>query len=92
MAFVIRELMKNGKAPINFWDMRDAYGPNVEKILVSLDRAGMLRITGERKLMYLKLIAPGDFKRKRCRDIMRRHREELRNKKAQRKSKKGNRT
>ena len=81
-AFYIREILGN-QCRINYWDLKDSWGAEADRILENLRRSGMLRISGEKKMMELSIVAPGDAKRSRCKEIQRKKRMS---------TKKGNRT
>lgn len=72
-AFYVREMLNN-ECLVNKWDLRDVFGPDANAILERLQRAGMLKVTVIGSQLKMKIVAPGDRKRKRCRELGRTNR------------------
>lgn len=74
-AFYIREMLGNN-CLVSPFDLKDVFGENFDVTLENLRRAGMLEVFTVGNQLSLKIVAPGDAKRERCRLIGLRHRHE----------------
>lgn len=72
-AFYIREMLGND-CRVNKWDLREVFGEGCETYLENLRRAGMLQVEECGQQLSLRIVAPGDRKRERCRMIARKKR------------------
>lgn len=76
VAFYIRTMMKNAWTP-SIDDLREVFGPEWERHLEGLRRAGMLRMTRNNRSVSLKIVAPGDKRRDDVRRMVKRRRDAL---------------
>lgn len=68
LAFYVREVLKNN-CLVNRWDLKETFGPQCVEPLANLERAGILVSEPVGDMISLKIVAPGDRKRARCRKI-----------------------
>lgn len=68
LAFYVREILRNN-CIVNRWDLRATFGPQCMEHITNLKRAGILVLEPVGDMISLKVVAPGDRKRERCRKI-----------------------
>jgi len=73
VAFYIREMLGND-CMVNKWDLKDTFGEGCDVYLENLRRSGMLVVEYVGNMISMKIKAPGDKKRERCRELARKHR------------------
>ncbi len=73
LLITVREVFRN-KLEMTWSEAYDTLGHGWDAIAKKLQRAGMLKLEHNGQWMRMWVTAPGDWKRKRCRDIMRRKR------------------
>lgn len=67
-AFYIREMLGNN-CLVNKWDLKSIFGEGYAAILENLQQAGMLKVEAVGSQLRLSIVAPGDRKRTRCKQI-----------------------
>lgn len=73
LLITVREIFRN-KLEMTWTEADDTLGVGWSNIAKKLQRAGMLKLEHNGQWMRMWVTAPGDWKRKRSRDIMRRKR------------------
>ena len=68
-AFYVREILGNN-CLVNKWDLRAVFGAGCADMLERLRRDGILVVESVGSQLRLSIVAPGDKKRRRCKELV----------------------